>query len=66
MPMSFVMRFAAVLVLVLIVFTLAIELTTSGETTVIMWIFTVPFILVTPILASVILAKNDEMGISEK
>lgn len=66
MPMSFVIRFAAVLALVLIVFTLAIELTTSGETTVIMWIFTVPFILATPILASVVLAKNDEMDISEK
>ncbi|MDQ8935853.1 hypothetical protein [Acinetobacter rudis] len=66
MPKSFAIRFAAVLLAVLVIFTIAIELSTSGETTVIMWIFAVPFILAIPILTSVILAKNDEMEIPTK
>lgn len=63
MPKSFVVRFAAVLFLVLVVATIGIELSTTGETTVVMWIFAVPFILAIPILASVILAKNDELEV---
>lgn len=63
MPKSFVVRFAAVLLLVLVVATIGIELSTTGETTVVMWIFAVPFILAIPILASVILAKNDELEV---
>ena len=58
---SFAIRFAAVLLAVLVLATIGIESTTAGDTTVIMWIFAVPFILAIPILASVILAKNDEL-----
>ncbi|WP_353173349.1 hypothetical protein [Acinetobacter rudis] len=63
MPKSFAIRFAAVLLLVLIVATVGIEFSTAGETTVVMWIFAVPFILAIPILTSVVLAKNDELEI---
>lgn len=66
MSSSFVIRFAAVLFVLLVLFTLIIEFSTSGEATIIMWIFAVPFILGIPIFASVILAKNDEMEIPAK
>lgn len=63
MSSRFVIRFAAVLFVLLVLFTLMIEFSTSGDTTVIMWIFAVPFILGIPIFTSIVLAKNDEMEI---
>jgi hypothetical protein len=55
MPINFVIRFAAILFSVLILVALAIRF--------FFWIFAMPFILGTPILASVVLAKNEELDI---
>ncbi|TCM68432.1 hypothetical protein EC844_105136 [Acinetobacter calcoaceticus] len=64
MSQSFAIRFAGILLAVLVLVAIGIQLFTTGETTVVMWIFTVPIILAVPVLASVILAKNEEMGMS--
>ncbi|OTG97980.1 hypothetical protein B9T24_00995 [Acinetobacter sp. ANC 4654] len=64
MPQNFVIRFASVLSLVLILAALVIHFLFSGETTVVLWIFTFPIILAIPILTSVLLAKDQELGVS--
>ncbi|AOA58348.1 hypothetical protein [Acinetobacter larvae] len=63
MPKSFIIRFAGVLLVFLILAAIAIHFLTSGDTTIVMWIFTVPFILGIPILTSVILATDTELEI---
>ncbi|AUX87266.1 hypothetical protein ACUM6W_08780 [Acinetobacter tandoii] len=63
MPIKFVLRFAAILFSVLILAAIAIKFLFNPHYTVIFWIFAVPFILGVPILASVVLAKNEELDI---
>ena len=63
MPIKFVLRFAAILFSVLILAAIAIQFFFNPDYTVIFWIFSIPFILGTPILASVVLAKNEELDI---
>ena len=63
MPIKFVMRFAAILFSVLILVALAIQFFFDPHYTVIFWIFSVPFILGTPFLSSVVLAKYEELDI---
>ena len=63
MAKNFVIRFASVLFLVLILAALVIHFLFSGDTTVILWIFTFPIILAIPILTSVVLVKDEELGI---
>jgi hypothetical protein len=63
MPINFVIRFAAILFSVLILVALAIQFFFDPHYTVVFWIFAMPFILGTPILASVVLAKNEELDI---
>jgi hypothetical protein len=48
---------------VLILVALAIQFFFDPHYTVVFWIFAMPFILGTPILASVVLAKNEELDI---
>ena len=63
MPQNFVIRFASVLAFVLVLAALVIHFLFSGDTTVILWIFTFPIILAIPILTSVVLVKDEELGI---
>ena len=63
MPINFVIRFAVILFSVLILVALAIQFFFDPHYTVVFWIFAMPFILGTPILASVVLAKNEELDI---
>lgn len=63
MSTKFIIRFAAILFSVLIVVALGIQFIFNPDVTVILWIFAVPFILGIPILASVILATNEELDI---
>ena len=65
MPQNFVIRFVSVLAFVLVLAALVIHFLFSGETTVVLWIFTFPIILAVPILISVFLAKDQELGVSE-
>lgn len=63
MALKFVICFASVLFLVLILAALGIHFLFSGELTVVLWIFTVPIILAIPILTSVALTKDEELSI---
>ncbi|MGE8539434.1 MAG: hypothetical protein ACN6NI_09130, partial [Acinetobacter sp.] len=60
---KFIIRFAMILFTILILTALAIQFFFSPEVTVVLWIFAVPFILGIPILASVVLASNEELDI---
>ena len=64
MPQNFVIRLVSVLAFVLVLAALVIHFLFSGETTVVLWIFTFPIILAVPILISVFLAKDQELGVS--
>ena len=64
MPQNFVIRFVSVLAFVLVLAALVIHFLFSGETTVVLWIFTFPIILAVPILISVFLANDKELGVS--
>lgn len=65
MSMKFVSRFAAILVLVMILAALSIQFFFNPHYTVVFWILAVPVILGTPILASVALASNEELDIHQ-
>ncbi|WP_139852618.1 hypothetical protein [Acinetobacter pullicarnis] len=61
MSTKFIIRFAGVLLLILILAALCIQLFSTPAITVVMWIFAMPIILAVPILASVVLAKDAEL-----
>lgn len=61
MSTKFIIRFAGVLFLILVLAALSIQLFSTAEITVVMWIFAMPIILAVPILASVVLAKDAEL-----
>ena len=63
MATKFIIRFAMILFAVLILTALSIQFFFHPEVTVVLWIFAVPFILGVPILASVVLASNEELDI---
>lgn len=63
MATKFIIRFAVILFAVLILTALSIQFFFDPEVTVVLWIFAVPFILGVPILASVVLASNEELDI---
>lgn len=65
MPSTFVIRFAAILFTVMAIAAFVIHFMSDRQFVVVFWIFSVPFILGVPILASVVLAKNDELDISK-
>lgn len=63
MSTKFIIRFAAILFSILILAALVIKFFFSSDVTVVLWIFAVPFILGIPILASVVLATNEELDL---
>jgi hypothetical protein len=63
MSTKFIIRFAAILFSVLILAGLIIQFFFKPDVTVVLWIFSVPFILGIPILASVVLTSNEELDI---
>ena len=63
MSTKFVLRFAVILMLVLLFSALAIHFFFNPGATVILWIFAMPLILGVPILSSVVLATNEELDI---
>lgn len=63
MSTKFVIRFALILFLVLVLTAIAIQFLFNPDATVILWIFAMPIILAVPILASVLLAQNEEFDI---
>ena len=64
MPKNFVIRFAVLLFMTLLVIALGIHFMLSKEVTVVAWILMFPVIMAVPILASVLMAKDEELGIS--
>lgn len=63
MSSKFVIRFACVLLTILLVVGLGIHFMVAPELTTMIWIFTVPLILAVPILLSVVFATDDELQI---
>ncbi len=63
MPLKFVMRFLIILFAVLILAATVIQFFFSSKLTTDLWIILVPLILGVPILASVVLTKDDELNI---
>jgi len=63
MSTKFVIRFALILFLVLVLTAIAIQFMFNPDVTVILWIFAMPIILAVPILSSVLLAANEEFDI---
>ena len=63
MSSRYIARFIGILFLILVLVTIVVEMFTSGETRIVLWILSVPVILGIPVLSSVILAKNDELDI---
>ncbi len=63
MSTKFIIRFAAILFSILILAALVIKFFFSPDVTIVLWIFAVPFILGIPILASVVLATNEELDL---
>lgn len=63
MSTKFVIRFALILFLVLVLTAIAIQFMFNPDVTVILWIFAMPIILAVPILSSVLLATNEEFDI---
>ncbi len=64
MPKNFVIRFAVLLFMTLLVIALGIHFMLSKEVTVVAWILMFPIIMAVPILASVLMAKDEELEIS--
>ena len=64
MPKNFVIRFAVLLFMTLLVIALGIHFMLSKEVTVVAWILMFPIIMAVPILASVLMAKDEEREIS--
>jgi hypothetical protein len=64
MSSTFAIRFAAILFSVMVLAALLIHFVLNSQYTIIFWIFAVPFILGIPILASVVLATNEELDLS--
>ena len=63
MAKKFVIRFASILFLALIVIALGIHFLFSKEVSVVAWILGFPVILLIPIVLSVVMAKDEELGI---
>lgn len=63
MSSRYIARFVGILFLILVLATIGIEVFTSGDSRIVMWILSVPLILGIPIVSSVILVKNDELDI---
>ena len=64
MPKNFIIRFAVLLFMTLLVIALGIHFMLSKEVTVVAWILMFPVIMAVPILASVLMAKDEELEIS--
>ena len=64
MPKNFDIRFAVLLFMTLLVIALGIHFMLSKEVTVVAWILMFPIIMAVPILASVLMAKDEELEIS--
>ena len=64
MPKNFVIRFAVLLFMTLLVIALGIHFMLSKEVSVVAWILMFPIIMAVPILASVLMAKDEELEIS--
>ena len=64
MPKNFVIRFAVLLFMTLLVIALGIHFMLSKEVTVVAWILMFPIIMAVPILASVLMSKDEELEIS--
>lgn len=64
MLLKFTIRFLGVLLAVLILTAIVIHFFFSSALTIDLWIIMVPIILGVPILASVLLAKDDELDIN--
>jgi uncharacterized membrane protein len=64
MSSTFAIRFAVILFSVMAVAAILIHFILNSQHTIIFWIFAVPFILGIPILASVVLASNEELDLS--
>ncbi len=65
MSMKFISRFVAILALIMILAALSIQFFFDPHYTVVFWILAVPVILAGPILASVVLASNEELGLHQ-
>ena len=63
MSTKFTLRFAMILLFVLLFTAIAIHFFFSPDSTIILWIFAMPIILGVPILSSVVLATNEELDI---
>ena len=63
MLLKFAIRFTAVLLSVLILAAIVIQFMFSSKLTTDLWIIAMPIILGIPILASVVLAKDDELAL---
>lgn len=63
MSTKFTLRFAMILLFVLLFTAIAIHFFFNPGATVILWIFAMPIILGVPILSSVVLATNEELDI---
>lgn len=63
MSTKFTLRFAMILLFVLVITAIAIHFFFNPGATVILWIFAMPMILGVPILSSVVLATNEELDI---
>lgn len=63
MVRNYLIRFAGILFVILLIDATVIHFLTTGEATIVAWICSVPFILAIPILSSVIFAKNEELGL---
>lgn len=66
MAQKFIIRFAGLLFFILILAAIGAHFIITSEPVIVVWILAVPLILGIPIIASVILAKDDELGIPDK
>lgn len=65
MSMKFIGRFLAILVSVMVLAALSIHFFFDPHYSIVFWILAVPVILGTPILASVVLASNEELDLHQ-
>lgn len=63
MSSRYIARFVGILFVMLVLATIGIEVFTSGDSKIVLWILSVPLILGIPVVSSVILVKNDELDI---
>lgn len=63
MSSRYIARFVGILFLILVLVTIVVEMFTSGETKIVLWILSVPVILGIPVVSSIVLVKNDELDI---